>query len=83
LPTSVGVASVLQNSPGASAGLRAGDRITSYGGERVFNIRDLNGLTVVGNEGESVLIEAHRNGETVQITIPRGPIGITGGRGRF
>lgn len=83
LPTSVGVNSVLGNSPGANAGLKAGDRILSYGGDRVYNIRELNGLTVLGKEGTSVLIEVERDGSPVQLTVPRGPIGITGGRGRF
>ncbi len=83
LPTSVGVNLVLDNSPGSNAGLKAGDRITSYNGDRVFNIRELNGLTIAGEEGETVLIEVERNGNPIQLTLPRGPIGITGGRGRF
>lgn len=83
LPTSVGVNSVLENSPGSNAGLQAGDRILSYDGNRVFNIRELNGLTILGQEGQSVLVEVQRNGNPIQITLPRGPIGITGGRGRF
>jgi len=82
-PTAVGVRSVLDGSPGSNAGLQAGDRIVSYDGNRVFNIRELNGLTVLGDEGKSVLIEVERDGNPVQITLPRGPIGITGGRGRF
>ncbi len=82
-PTSVGVSSVLADSPGANAGLRAGDRILRYDGHRVFNIRELNGLTEMGEEGKSVLIEVERDGNPVQVTLPRGPIGITGGRGRF
>ncbi|MBX2848325.1 MAG: PDZ domain-containing protein [Acidiferrobacterales bacterium] len=83
-PTSIGVGSVLEGSPGANAGLRAGDRILSYNGNRVFNIRELNGLTVQGDEGRSVLLEIERDGNPIQITLPRGPIGITGGRrGRF
>ncbi len=81
-PTSVGVSSVLNGSPGSDAGLQAGDQILSYGGERVFNIRDLNGLTVLGNPGETVLIEVERDGSPVQLSLPRGPIGITGGRRR-
>lgn len=82
-PTSVGVNSVLDGSPGANAGLQAGDKILSYDGNRVFNIRELNGLTISGEENQSVLLEVERNGNPVQITLPRGPIGITGGRGRF
>jgi len=47
-----------------------------YAGERVFNVRDLNNLTVQGTAGESVLIEVERNGSPLQLTIPRGPVGI-------
>lgn len=82
-PTSVNVSSILEGSPGANAGLQRGDRILSYNGSRVFNIRELNGLTMQGDEGQSVLIEVERNGNPVQITLPRGPIGIIGGRRRF
>ena len=85
-PTSVRIGSVLEGSPGANAGLQPGDRILSYDGQRVFNVRELNGLTILGDEGKSVLVELERDGSPVQITIPRGPIGIVsgrGGRGRF
>ena len=75
-PTSVSVASILGSSPGEIAGLQAGDKIKSYAGERVFNVRDLNRLTVQGTAGESTLLEVERNGEPLQLTIPRGPVGI-------
>jgi len=84
LPTSAQIGSVINGSPGANAGLRAGDNITAYAGERVFNLNDINYLTVRGNVGESVLVEVDRDGNSVQLTIPRGPIGISdGGRRRF
>ncbi|MBL4671144.1 MAG: PDZ domain-containing protein, partial [Arenicella sp.] len=80
LPTSASIGSVIGGSPGESAGLRAGDNVVSYAGERVFNLNDINNLTIQGQVGESVLIEVDRNGESVQLTIPRGPIGINSGR---
>jgi len=84
LPTSAQIGSVINGSPGANAGLRAGDNITAYAGKRVFNLNDINYLTVRGNIGESVLVEVDRDGNSVQLTIPRGPIGISdGGRRRF
>jgi C-terminal processing protease CtpA/Prc len=82
LPTSAQVGAVIGGSPGANAGLKAGDRITSYASERVFSLNDINNLTVQGNVGESVLIEVERDGESVQLPIPRGPIGINGRRRR-
>lgn len=77
LPTEVGIASVLNGSAAEVAGLQYGDKLINYDGQRVFNVRELNQLTLLGNEGENVLIEVVRDGEPLQITIPRGPIGIT------
>ena len=78
--TSANVNSVLENSPGFNAGIQSGDEITHYDGQRVFNLRDLSQQTVQGKEGETVLVEIIRNGEQVQVTIPRGPIGVVSGR---
>ncbi len=75
-PTDIPISTVMRGSPGQNAGLKPGDRIKAYGGKRVFNVFELNGLTVDGNEGESVLLEVERDGEPLQLTIPRGPIGI-------
>ena len=73
---------ILSSSPAENSGLKAGDRIIGYAGERVFNVRDLNKLTVQGEAGESVLLEIERDGEPIQLTIPRGPIGINSDRRR-
>ena len=81
-PTNARIDEVMIGSPGANAGLRPGDKITAYDGRRVFNLKDVNTQTVQGTPGQSVLIEVVRNGEPVQLTIPRGPIGVSGGRGR-
>jgi len=75
-PIDVDISSVLTGSAGEIAGLQHGDKITRYNGERVFNVRELNQLTLLGNEGETVVIEYNRDGETNQTAIPRGPIGI-------
>ncbi|MGK0374365.1 MAG: C-terminal processing protease CtpA/Prc [Arenicella sp.] len=79
-PTSASIGVVLSGSPGENAGLKAGDKVLSYAGERVFNLNEINQLTIQGQVGESVLIEVDRNGESVQLSIPRGPIGINSGR---
>ena len=44
----------------------------------------LNALTLEGTPGESVVVEVRRDGQNVQLVMPRGPIGILGGgfRGR-
>ena len=82
-PTSVGVADVLASSPAERAGLMPGDEIVAYGGKRVFDVGELNALTLEGTPGESVVLDVRRDGQNVQLVMPRGPIGITGGfRGR-
>jgi hypothetical protein len=80
-PTKVGVANVLPSSPAEKAGMQPGDQILSYAGQRVFNMADLSDLTLQGTPGQSVTLEVQRNQQTVQLVIPRGPIGIGGGPG--
>jgi len=79
--TSVGVDRVLPSSPGEAAGLQPGDEILAYAGERVFGIADLNRLTLDGEPGQPVALDVLRDGQQIQLYVPRGPIGITGGRG--
>jgi PDZ domain-containing protein len=77
--TSVGVFNVLAGSPGERAGLRAGDEIVNYAGQRVFDMRELNSLTFEGSPGESVVVDIVRDDQSMQVVVPRGPIGIGGG----
>lgn len=77
-PTSIRVTQVMTGSPGSSAGLQPGDQLVSYNGERVFNVSDLRNQTLQGDPGEDVVIEVDRDGMRIQLTVPRGPIGITG-----
>lgn len=82
-PTSVSVYEVIDNSAGQTAGLQAGDAIVGYNGERVFSLRDLQALTIAGEPGEAVAVDIVRDGQPMQVYMPRGPLGITGGgRGR-
>jgi len=76
--TNVQVASVLEGSPGGKAGLRPGDEIISYNGERTFSMTDLRELTMAGEAGENAVIEIDRDGVRMQLSIPRGPIGMNG-----
>ena len=77
-PTSIQVTQVLQGSPGSQAGLQPGDKIVSYSGERVFNVVELRNLTMQGNPGEDVIVEIDREGVRMQLSVTRGPVGITG-----
>jgi hypothetical protein len=83
-PTRVGVQSVLASSPAERAGLKPGDEVLAYGGQRVFNMRELNDLIYEGNGGDSVVVDIVRDGQPLQIVLPRGPIGVVAGgfRGR-
>ena len=77
-PTSVQITRVLNGSPGSEAGLQPGDQIVSYNGARVFNVADMRELTLQGAAGEDVVIEIDREGVRMQLSVPRGPVGITG-----
>lgn len=80
--TNVRIASVLDGSPGSSAGLLPGDQIVSYNGERTFSMSDLRQLTLQGTSGENVIIEIDRDGVRMQLNLPRGPIGMNGSGAR-
>ena len=82
-PTSIGVQRVLASSPAEDAGLQPGDQIVAYAGERVFAVTDLNALTLDGEPGQPVAMDVLRDGQQIQIYVPRGPLGITGGGRAF
>ena len=68
----------MDSSPGSQAGLQPGDQIVSYNGERIFNISELHELTLQGTVGENVIVEIERDGMRMQLSLPRGPVGISG-----
>ena len=74
------MSSVIESSPEQSAGLQPGDEIVRYDGERVFNMTDLTQRTMDGAAGQNVIVDIMRNGQPMQIVMPRGPVGISGGR---
>ena len=79
--TSVTVREVIGSSPANQAGLRPGDRILSYDGKRVFGMNDLKSMAFSGDPGEDVVVDIERNGQRMQLVLPRGPLGITGSGG--
>jgi len=72
----VRVQDVIQFSPAEQAGLQAGDRIIEYGGQRVFSDYELNALSSEGRAGATVLARVARDGELLDVYLPRGPIGV-------
>jgi C-terminal processing protease CtpA/Prc len=78
--TNVTVSSVIESSPAEAAGLMPGDEIVRYAGERVFSMSDLTQQTMNGEAGQNVVVDLLRDGQPMQIVLPRGPVGISGGR---
>lgn len=79
VPTSVHIMRVLASSPADRAGMRQGDEIFYYDGKRVFNVQELNELTLDGPRGEPVVLDVRRDGQNFRLVLPRGPIGASGG----
>jgi hypothetical protein len=75
-PNRVQVSSVLESAPAGQAGIRAGDQIVRYAGERIYNPRELRAATAAGTFGEPVEIEVERDGESLQFYLARGPMGV-------
>jgi hypothetical protein len=82
-PTTVAIGSVLGSSPASFAGLEPGDQIVAYNGQRVFDLGEVHRLTLEGQTGEPVTIDVVRDGQPLQVVVPRGPLGIVAGGGRF
>jgi len=80
--TSVSISSVIDSSPAQAAGLQPGDEIVRYDGERVFSMTDLSQQAIEGVPGQNVAVDIVRNGVAMQVVMPRGPVGISGGRRR-
>ena len=80
-PTSVGIREILTNSPAQNAGLQPGDEIVAYNGQRVFDMNELNALTYEAQPGVSVPMQVERDGQTIQVYVESGPIGVSSGGG--
>jgi len=75
-PTRVAVVNIAADSPAANAGLMPGDEVLAYGGQRVFNLRELNDLAVRRSAGETVAATVVRDGQTLQLYVTGGPLGL-------
>lgn len=67
---------VLSESPAAQAGLQTGDMILRYGDTRIFSPDELVAATRGGTAGEAIQLDVIRNGERVEVDVPRGPLGL-------
>lgn len=77
IPNRIAVANVIQTSPAEAAGLRRGDVIVQYGGDRVYSSQQLTDLRSSGERGAPVAVDIIRDGQPMRITMPRGPMGIS------
>jgi len=75
-PNRVAVDSVLPGSAGEASGLLPGDVIERYGDVEVLDFADLRAATSAGERGEPVSMTVVRDGERIEVVLPRGPIGI-------
>ena len=80
-PTEVPVMSVLSSSAAQQAGMLVGDQIVAYDGYRVFHIRELTEFLVEGEPGVPVIVDIVRDGQAMQLVLPRGPLGIMAAAG--
>lgn len=75
-PNRVRVTDVIGGSVASEAGLLPGDTVLRYGDERVFSPRELRRVTTGGEYGDEVTLEVLRDGQTVRVDVPRGPLGV-------
>lgn len=82
-PNRVKVISVMMGSAAEQAGMQNGDLIVNYGELRVFEWSELKQATSEGDLGEYVSVDILRNLELINLTIPRGPLGVRLGIARI
>ena len=73
----VRIDNVIDNSAAALSGIEEGDLIIRYADERIFQFQDLRDATTEGERDELIDIQVSRNGEIIDLVIPRGPMGVT------
>ncbi len=80
-PNRVIVRSTLQGSPAEVAGIRNGDTLYAVDDTRVYANADLLRIAASGAAGEQIPVTVLRDGERLNLYIPRGPLGLTSRRG--
>jgi hypothetical protein len=75
-PNRVSIRELITGSPAGAAGLEPGDTVLRYDGKRVFTTRELQNATAAGRAGENVPVEIEREGRSMTLYVPRGPLGV-------
>lgn len=72
----VEVSSVMAGSPAQQNGVQKGDIVLRYNGKSVYSWDEIRRETSQGQLGEYVNLEILRDGSTINLTLPRGPLGV-------
>jgi membrane-associated protease RseP (regulator of RpoE activity) len=72
----VNIASVMLGSPAEQAGIQKGDVILNYDDSKLFNWSELQDATTRGERGEYVNVTVLRDGQLLNLWLPRGPLGV-------
>lgn len=70
------VTGLIQGSAAEQSGLMPGDVIESYGGVPVLSLSDLRNATTQGSRDEIVPVIIRREGNLIEASISRGPMGV-------
>jgi len=72
----VKIDSVMMGSPAEEAGIRAGDVILNYDDTQMFDWSELREATTRGERGDYVNVTVLREGQRLNLWLPRGPLGV-------
>jgi len=72
----VAVTSVMAGSPAEQTGIRQGDILLRYNNHDVFSWNEIRQATTRGELGEYVTVDVLRDGQVMNLTLPRGPLGV-------
>jgi hypothetical protein len=76
-PNQVSIRRVLSGSAAETAGLRSGDVLVRYDGQRIYASGEVRSSSRGGEPGETVAVEVLRDGRRIQTYMPRGPLGVS------
>lgn len=76
-PNRVEIQEVYSGSAADNAGLKPGDIVVSYASNSIYSMSTLRQSTLEGIAGETILLEINRDGQLINASVPRGPLGIS------